>query len=75
MDKYIQAEVGGKLREKLASAGIKEVIQSSGVTVHPRRAVDDWLRYFVQFPLETVGGLIGEPATIPAAHRPIPRGR
>jgi hypothetical protein len=74
VDKYIQAEVGGKLREKLASAGIKDVIQSSGVTVHPRRAVDDFVRYFVQFPLESVGGLIDEPATIPAASPPDSKG-
>jgi hypothetical protein len=74
VDKYVQAEVGGKLREKLASANIKDVIQSSGVTVHPRRAVDDLVRDFVQFPLETVGGLIDEPATIPAASPPDAKG-
>lgn len=74
VDNYVQAEVGGKLREKLASANIKDVIQSSGVTVHPRRAVDDLVRYFVQFPLETVGGLIDEPATIPAASSPDSKG-
>jgi hypothetical protein len=74
VDKYISAEVGGKLREKLASANIKEVIEASGVTVHPKRAVDDIVRYFQQFPLESVGGFIGEPATIPAASPPDSKG-
>jgi hypothetical protein len=74
VDKYVQAEVGGKLREKLASANIKDVIESSGVTVHPRRAVDDLVRDFAQLPLETVGGLIDEPATIASASPPGSKG-
>jgi hypothetical protein len=74
VDAYIRAEVGGKLREKLAAADIDDVIERSGLTIHPRRAVDGLVRDFGQFPLETVGGLIGEPATLPSASPPGSKG-
>jgi hypothetical protein len=76
VDEYIRSIVGSQLRDKLAGAGVPDVINrpvpvtGTVITIHPRRAVDALLRDFSTSPLGTVSALIGEQATLPSPTPP-----
>jgi hypothetical protein len=71
LDDYIRNVVGTTLRDGVAkSKDVKDEISDDGVVVHPRRALDDLVREFMAFPIETVAGLIGQPAAEPSPTPP-----
>jgi hypothetical protein len=72
LNDYIRSAVGSKLRDGLAnSKDVRDVEEDSGITVHPRRALEQIVRDFTVRPVETVGGLIGQPGYAPS---PTPAG-
>jgi hypothetical protein len=71
LNDYIRAAVGSKLRDGLAKAKeVHDVEEDSGITVHPRRALEEIVRDFTLRPVELVGGLIGQPGYAPSPTPP-----
>jgi hypothetical protein len=77
LDDYIRSAVGSKLLEgvrtskDISDMETEEVpVSGTVIKLHPRRAFEQIVKDFMAFPVETVGGLIGQPAYAPSPTPP-----